>query len=86
VRQFVQDSQEFTERLDEAITKVSSHPFEKGFIQLAGEVMAQFPKEMGFKPLTQVERPVLSAQTIFFRLSQLTQQGARDGFKEENKG
>jgi hydroxyacylglutathione hydrolase len=86
VKQFVQDSQEFTERLDEAIMKVSSHAFERGFIQFADEVIAQFPKEMGFKPLTQVERPVLSAHTIFFRLSQLTQQGTQDKFKDENKG
>ena len=74
VNQFVQDSQEFAERLDEAITKVSSHQFEKSFMQLADEVVAQFPKEMGFKPMTQVERPHLSAQAIFFRLSQISQQ------------
>jgi glyoxylase-like metal-dependent hydrolase (beta-lactamase superfamily II) len=73
VSQFVQDSQEFAERLDEAITKVSSHQFEKSFMQLADEVVAQFPKEMGFKPMTQVERPHLSAQAIFFRLSQISQ-------------
>jgi glyoxylase-like metal-dependent hydrolase (beta-lactamase superfamily II) len=76
VIQFVQDSQEFAERLDEAITKVSSYQFEKSFRQLADEVVAQFPKEMGFKPMTQVERPHLSAQSIFFRLSQLSQIGA----------
>jgi len=86
VKQFVQDSQEFTERLDEAITKVASHPFEKGFREFADEVIAQFPKEMGFKPLTQMERPFLSAHTIFFRHSQLTQQGKKDGVKEEKKG
>jgi glyoxylase-like metal-dependent hydrolase (beta-lactamase superfamily II) len=74
VSQFVQDSQEFAERLDEAITKVSSHRSEKSLMQLADEVVAQFPKEMGFKPMTQVERPHLSAQAIFFRLSQVSQQ------------
>jgi glyoxylase-like metal-dependent hydrolase (beta-lactamase superfamily II) len=73
VSQFVKDSLEFTERLDEAIQKVSSHSFEKSFMQLADEVVAQFPKEMGFKPLTQVERPHLSAQTIYFCLSQIGQ-------------
>ena len=74
VSQFVQDSQEFAESLDEAIMKVSSHQFEKSFMELADEVVAQFPKEMGFKPMTQVERPHLSAQAIFFRLSQISQQ------------
>lgn len=74
VNQFVGDSQEFAERLDEAITKVSSHQFEKSFMELADEVVAQFPKEMGFKPMTQVGRPHLSAQAIFFRLSQISQE------------
>jgi glyoxylase-like metal-dependent hydrolase (beta-lactamase superfamily II) len=77
INQFVQDSQEFVERLDEAITKVSIHQFEKSFIQLADEVVAQFPKEMGFKPMTKVERPHLSAQSIFFRLSQLSSSGPK---------
>ena len=73
VSQFVKDSLEFTERLDEAIQKVSSHPLEKSFMQFVDEVVAQFPEEMGFRPMAHVERPHLSAHTIYFRLSQIGQ-------------
>jgi len=82
VSQFVQESREFAEKMDEAVMKVFWGQYEKGFMQLADEVIAQLPKAMGFKPMTQVERPFLSAQAIFFRLSQLSQQGTMDGFKE----
>jgi glyoxylase-like metal-dependent hydrolase (beta-lactamase superfamily II) len=73
VSQFVKDSLEFTERLDEAIQKVYSHPVGKSFMELADEVVSQFPEEMGFKPLKEVERPHLSAHTIYFRLSKIGQ-------------
>jgi len=82
VSQFLQESWEFAERMDEAIMEVFSPRCEKGFMKVADEVIARLPKEMGFKPMTQVERPFLSAQVIFFRLSQLNQQGTMDGFKE----
>ena len=70
VRQYLRECQEFLERLDEAVDKVKRDLSEKGFMQLADEVIAQLPKEMGFKPMTQVERPLYSAHTIFFILCQ----------------
>jgi len=85
VVKFVHDSLEFAERLDDAIAKVSLYKSEKGFIELADEVVAQFPKEMGFKSFTKVERPFLSGQTIFFRLSQLNPHYRIDRFDKDKK-
>ena len=70
VRQYLNECQEFLDRLDEAVSKVKLDFSESGFMQLADEIIAQLPKEMGFKPMTRVERPLYSAHTIFFILCQ----------------
>ncbi len=68
VGRYLQDCREFGARLEEAVRKVTPHLFEEGFMQVADEVIAHFSEEMGFKPMTKVERPLYFAQTIFFRL------------------
>ena len=85
VSQFLQQSLEFAERIDEAIMHVSLYKSEKSFMQLADEVIAQLPEEMGFRPMTQVERPFLSGQAIFFRLYQIGQHNKIGLFQEENE-
>jgi glyoxylase-like metal-dependent hydrolase (beta-lactamase superfamily II) len=70
VKQFLQDCQEVAVRLDDAVREVVPHIPEKTFMQLADEVITHLPREMGFKPMTQVQRPLYSAQTIFFQLYQ----------------
>jgi hydroxyacylglutathione hydrolase len=71
ITQYLKDSQEYAQRLDEAIIKVVPHVFEKSFMGIADLVISYLPKEMGFSPMTQVQKPLYSAQTIFFRLQQL---------------
>ena len=85
VSQYLQDCREFAVRLDEIVRKVALRTAERGFMQLADEIIAQLPREMGFKPLTQVKKPLYySAQTIFFNLHRLGKTAGKiNGKKEE---
>lgn len=68
---------DFAQRLDEAVKKVILREPLKGFAQVADEIIAEFPEEMGFKPLTQWARPLcLSARTIYSHLHRVSQYGA----------
>jgi glyoxylase-like metal-dependent hydrolase (beta-lactamase superfamily II) len=82
VGQFLQQSLEVAERIDGAVLNVAARQHEKGFMELADEIIAQLPREMGFMPITRVEMPHLSAQSIFFRLQQL---GQRDMSEDPKK-
>jgi glyoxylase-like metal-dependent hydrolase (beta-lactamase superfamily II) len=78
--QYLKDSQEYAQRLDEAITKVIPYAFEKSFMQIADLVISYLPREMGFLPMTEVQKPLYSAQAIFFRLQQLFRHNKTDDF------
>jgi glyoxylase-like metal-dependent hydrolase (beta-lactamase superfamily II) len=65
---FIRQSLELAERIDSAVMKVYSERSDKSFTQLVDEVIALLPKEMGFQPITTLEAPFLTAQSIFFRL------------------
>jgi glyoxylase-like metal-dependent hydrolase (beta-lactamase superfamily II) len=78
--QYLKDSQEYAQRLDEAITKVIPYRFEKSFMQIADLVISYLPREMGFLPMTEVQKPLYSAQAIFFRLQQLFRHNKTDDF------
>jgi glyoxylase-like metal-dependent hydrolase (beta-lactamase superfamily II) len=82
--QYLKDSQEYAQRLDEAITKVIPYAFEKSFMQIADLVISYLPREMGFLPMTEVQRPLYSAQTIFFRLQQLSRHNIPDDSKRRD--
>ena len=68
VDQFLKESLEFAERLDEAIAVVFPHCNEKSFMDLCDEVIGKLPKEMAFSPMAQTGAFFLTAQAIFFRL------------------
>ena len=78
--QYLKDSQEYAQRLDEAITKVIPYAFEKSFMQIADLVISYLPRELGFLPMTEVQKPLYSAQAIFFRLQQLFRHNKTDDF------
>lgn len=65
---FIGESLELAERIDSALMRVYPGRSDKSFVQVVDEVIALLPKEMGFLPLTAVEAPFLTAQSIFFRL------------------
>jgi hydroxyacylglutathione hydrolase len=71
---FLRQSLELAERIDEAVINVSRSQYGKSFTQLVDEVIAQLPEEMGFMPITKVEMPFLTSQSIFFRLKEIGQQ------------
>ena len=67
-------------RLDEVVRKVASPAPYRGFMRLGDEIIAEFPKETGFKPLTQWEGPLwFSGRTIFSHLDLLYHYGAMYG-------
>ena len=68
VNQFLGESLEFAERLDEAIVVVSLRREGKSFVDLCDDVIGHLPKEMAFTPMAQTDAFFLSAQAIFFRL------------------
>jgi glyoxylase-like metal-dependent hydrolase (beta-lactamase superfamily II) len=77
---YLSDSQEYAQRLDEAITRTIPYAFEESFLQIADRVISYLPREMGFLPMTEVQKPLYSAQTIFFRLRQLLRHDKTDDF------
>ena len=81
IAQYLKDSKEYAQRLDEAITKVTPYVFKKSFMQIADLVISYLPREMGFLPMSEVQRPLYSAQTIFFGIQQLVHQDKSGGFK-----
>ena len=68
---FIGQSLELAERIDSAIVKVYPGRSGKSFMQLVDEVIDLLPKEMDFQPITAVEAPLLTAQSIYFRLLSL---------------
>jgi glyoxylase-like metal-dependent hydrolase (beta-lactamase superfamily II) len=80
VSQYLQDCIEFAVRFDEAVRNLGQPACEKGFMQMADEIIAQLPVEMGFKPMTQVQPPLyFSGRTIFSHLDRLYQYGTASG-------
>ncbi len=80
ISQYLKDSQEYAQRLDEAITRAIPYAFEMSFMQIADRVISYLPREMGFLPMTEVQKPLYSAQTIFFRLRQLFRHSETNDF------
>lgn len=68
VNQFLQDSLEIAERLDEAIVRVFPYRHKKTFPQLVDDVIAQLPKKFNMLPMAQLSRPFLSVQCVYFQL------------------
>ena len=79
--QYLEDSREFAERLDEAVTKRIPDVPEKSFMQVADLIISSLPRKWGFLPMTQVQRPLYSAQTIFFALNSYLNTTRPDDFK-----
>jgi glyoxylase-like metal-dependent hydrolase (beta-lactamase superfamily II) len=78
---YLEDSREFAERLDEAVTKTIPDVAEKSFMQVADLIISSLPREWGFLPMTRVQRPLYSAQTIFFALGSYLNTTRSDDFK-----
>ena len=71
IKQYLRDSHEVAERLDEAVRQVAPHASGKPFMEIADEVVARLPKEMGFKPPNQTPMPLFGSLTIFAALSRM---------------
>jgi hydroxyacylglutathione hydrolase len=80
IARYIEDSREFAERLDEAVTKAIPDVPEKSFMQVADLVISSLPREWGFLPMSGVQKPLYSAQAIFFRLRQLFCHNKTDDF------
>jgi hypothetical protein len=44
------------------------HASGRTVIELADELVAKLPQDMGFKPVSQLPEPLLGAMTVFFLL------------------
>ena len=73
VRQFVRDCQEFTKRIGEVVRHIAPHASGKPIMDVYDEVVDKLPKEMGFKPASQVPKPFFAAMTVYSSLIQAGQ-------------
>jgi len=70
IKQYLQDSHEVAERIVEVVRQVAPDASGKPFMEVANEVIARLPKEMDFKPISQLPMPLFGGLTIFAALSQ----------------
>jgi glyoxylase-like metal-dependent hydrolase (beta-lactamase superfamily II) len=71
VKQYLEDCEEFIDRFAKAVYKAKPKLSEMGFMQAADLVIAGLPREMDFRPMTQVPRPLYSAHTVYFALHRI---------------
>lgn len=68
IPQYLQDCNEVVERINEAMSHIVPHASGRTVIELADELVAKLPQDMGFKPVSQLSEPLLGAMTVFFLL------------------
>lgn len=68
VRRFIDDSLELGRRLADAVESVRPYRDEKSFVELADEVVSALPGEMGFLPISQIPKPMITPQAVFYSL------------------
>jgi len=68
IRQYLHDSRETVERIVEAVGHIAPSAGEKSLLEITDEVVAELPKEMGFKPVAELRPPPFSAITVFWCL------------------
>ena len=73
VRQYLQDSQQAAKSLSKAVRDVAPRALGKPFMEVANEVIAKLPKEMGFTIPMETQN-IYCAMTILFYLNQVSQQ------------
>ena len=71
IRQYLQDCREVAKQISEAVQRIAPYASGKSFIEVTDEVVAQLPKEMGFKPASQALQPFFGAITVFSYLSRV---------------
>jgi len=68
IPQYLQDCSEVLELINEAMNYIVPHASGRTVIELADELVAKLPQDMGFKPVSQLPEPLLGAMTVFFLL------------------
>jgi glyoxylase-like metal-dependent hydrolase (beta-lactamase superfamily II) len=71
VRQYLEDCQAAASRISEVVRIIATYAPGKSFNEIASEVIANLPKEMGFTRPIQMQS-IYCAMTIFFCLSKIT--------------
>jgi glyoxylase-like metal-dependent hydrolase (beta-lactamase superfamily II) len=71
IKQFIGDSQEITDRLIEAISKIAPNVSGLPFAKIYNQVLALLPGEIGYKPIGQHKIELFSQMTVFNRLREL---------------
>jgi glyoxylase-like metal-dependent hydrolase (beta-lactamase superfamily II) len=71
IKQFIEESQEFSRKLRDAAKDVAQDFQKKPFSELYDEVIRRFPKEAGLKPLNQIGKQFFSPATLLNYMNKL---------------
>jgi glyoxylase-like metal-dependent hydrolase (beta-lactamase superfamily II) len=71
IKQYLEECLEFTQMLQEAAKSVAPHFSEKPFLKLYDEVALSLPKNVGFKPSSEMSGQFFSAKTLLNCIRQL---------------
>lgn len=71
VRQYLRDSHEAAKQIGEAVRRIAPYSLGKPLMEIADQVVAGLPNEMGFKSMSQIPMALLSFMTILCCLRQL---------------
>ena len=71
IKQYLKDCENVATELRKAVRHIAPHASRRALMELADEVVTELPKEMGFKPVSQMANPVAAAWTIFYALNPL---------------
>jgi len=64
--QFIHDSKEVTKRIRDAVIKIAHTAKGRPLKEITDDVLAQLPREMGFKRVMELGMPIFSATTVFW--------------------
>jgi glyoxylase-like metal-dependent hydrolase (beta-lactamase superfamily II) len=71
VRQYLRDCQEVAKRIGEVVRDIAPHASGRPFTEVYDQIVGRLPREMGFKPASQMLPRFLNTTTIFSYLNQV---------------
>ena len=71
IKQYLEECREFTQMLQEAAKSVAPHFSKKPFLELYDEAVLSLPKEVGYKPSSEMPGQLFSAKTLLNCIRQL---------------